>query len=370
MSQGNVSDDQGLEKTDGTRRSQGTTAEQRRGNPSSAQSSLDLNRLSSTLSSVWDRMRDVVAINASVASIAGFFLLVFVYFALTTEAFLAQGNLLNVIRQSAPTLISAIAMTFVITGAGIDLSVGSILALSGALSAIALQHNWSWPLALISVLALGAIVGFINGWFTAYEGIPSFIVTLAALSTVRGVALYLTKGYSIPIAPDNPFVTLGQGWVFGIPLPALLAIIGAIIGYVALKQMRFGQYVTGIGANREAVRRAGVNTRLVTLITFVISGIAGALSGAIIAARLGSGSSNAGVGFELQVIAAVVLGGTDLFGGRGTIIGTVLGTLTIGVINNGLILSHVSPFFTQIVTGIIILLAIWFNTRVFGAVGE
>ncbi len=158
---------------------------------------------------------------------------------------------------------------------------------------------------------------------------------------------------------------IGRGWFLGIPLPAIIALIVAVIGYVVLTQTRYGRYVTGIGANVEAVRRAGVDVRRHILSVYVLTGVAAALAGIVIAARLGSGSSNAGVGFELEVIAAVVLGGTNLFGGRGTIVGTALGALTIAVIGNGLILAHISPFFTQIVTGLIILLAIWLNTRLF-----
>ena len=150
----------------------------------------------------------------------------------------------------------------------------------------------------------------------------------------------------------------------------MLAAVTAIASWVALSQTTFGRYVTAIGANAEAARRAGINVRRTTLLVYVLTGIAAAMAGIIIAARLGSGSSNAAVGFELEVIAAVVLGGTALLGGRGTIVGTVLGALTIAVIGNGLILAHISPFFTQIVTGLIILAAIWLNTRAFARLGQ
>jgi len=222
-----------------------------------------------------------------------------------------------------------------------------------------------WPLVVVLMLAAGAVIGAIQGFFIAYEGIPAFIVTLAGLSTIRGTALLLTKGYSIPIDPNSPFNAIGRGWVFGFPLPAIIAVAILIAGYIAFSDTTFGRYVTGIGANREAVRRAGINTRRVILEVYVLSGLAAAVAGVIIAARLGSGSSNAGLGFELDVIAAVVLGGTSLFGGRGTMVGTVLGALTVAVIGNGLILSHLSPFLTPIVTGIIILIAIWLNFRLF-----
>ena len=311
------------------------------------------------------RSQDFIIRHAPVLSIAAFFILICVLFSVITDAFLSDVNLLNLLRQSAPILIVAAAMTFVITTGGIDLSVGSTLALVNAVAAIALQAGIPWPIVIVLMLAIGAFIGLINGYFTAYEGIPAFIVTLATLSAVRGLALFLTKGFSIPIASDSLFVQIGRGWVLGIPFPAIIALVVLIAGYVVLTRTPYGQYITGIGANAEAVRRAGINVRRYTMSVYIMSGVAAAIGGIIIAARLGSGSSNAAVGFELEVIAAVVLGGTHLFGGRGTIIGTLLGALTIAVIGNGLILAKISPFFTQIVTGAIILAAIWLNTRLF-----
>ena len=305
--------------------------------------------------------------SGGVASIAAFFVLVVVVFSVVTQAFLSEPNILNILSQIAPLMIVAVAMTFVITTAGIDLSVGSILALVNALAAILLQAAVPWLVVVGLMLLIGALVGVIQGFFIAYEGIPAFIVTLAGLSTIRGIALLLTKGYSIPIDPNSPFNDIGRGWVFGLPLPAITAVGVLAIGYIVFNETTFGRHVTAIGANIEAVRRAGVNVRLLTLLVYVLSGMAAALAGIIIAARLGSGSSNAGVGFELDVIAAVVLGGTSLFGGRGTMIGTMLGALTVAVIGNGLILSHLSPFLTPIVTGVIILVAIWLNFRLFKA---
>ena len=291
-------------------------------------------------------------------------------FSVATDAFLTAPNLLNIVRQSAPLLIVAAAMTFVITTGGIDLSVGSVLALVATLSATLLQMGLPWP--LVDPRHAGARRGAsvrCRVIFVAYERIPAFIVTLAGLSVIRGVALLITGGYSIPVDPTSPFIVIGRAWFLGVPVPALIALVVLVIAYLVFNETPFGRYVTGIGANAEAVRRAGVNTRLTTLFVYVISAAAAALAGIILAARLGSGSSNAGQGFELEVIAAVVLGGTSLFGGRGTIIGTVLGALTVAVIGNGLILAHLSPFLTPIVTGTIILIAIWLNFRLFrGAV--
>jgi len=228
-----------------------------------------------------------------------------------------------------------------------------------------LQLDLPWPLVVVAMLACGAAIGAFQGFFVAYEGVPAFIVTLAGLSVIRGVALLITGGYSIPIAPTSPFVEIGRAWIIGLPLPAVIAVIVLACAYIAFNEARFGRYVTGIGANAEAVRRAGIDIRRTTLMVYVLSGMAGALAGIILSARLGSGSSNSGQGFELDVIAAVVLGGTSLFGGRGTITGTILGALTVAVIANGLILAHLSPFLSPIVTGLIILVAIWLNFRLF-----
>ena len=308
---------------------------------------------------------DFLLEHAQVLSIAMFFGLCCAVFAVASPYFLQAGNLLNLLRQLAPMLISAVGMTFVITTGGIDLSVGSTVALTNALAAIALAAGLPWPLVALAMLLLGGVIGAMQGWFAAYQQIPSFIVTLAGLSMMRGIALLLTQGYSIPIGDVPGFLEIGRGWVLGVPIPAVLAILVAIVGFVTLGQTRYGRQVVAVGANAEAARRVGMPARRGAASGFVLTGVASACAGLIIAARLGSGSSNAAVGFELDVIAAVVLGGTSLLGGTGTIIGTVLGALTIAVIGNGLILVHTSPFLVQIVTGAIILAAIWLNTRVF-----
>jgi simple sugar transport system permease protein len=317
-----------------------------------------------------DRLLALAYKDVPVLSILGVLILLVIAFSLVTSTFLTAGNILNLLRQNSPTLIVAVAMTFVITTAGIDLSVGSTVALTGALSAAMLAYPLSVEQTIPAMLLLGLLVGFVNGWFSSYQGIPPFIVTLAALTAVRGIALFLTKGYSIPIDPALYFVGMGQGQLGPMPVPVIIAVIVVILGWVGLNKTKYGQYVTGIGSNEEAVRRAGVNTRLIKLSVYLLTGLAAALAGMMVAARLGSGSANAAEGFELEAIAAVVLGGTNLFGGRGTMLGTVLGALTIGVISNGLILMRVSPFLVPIVQGLVLLLAIWVNTRVFGRFTE
>ena len=310
-------------------------------------------------------LADFVAEHAQVLSIALFFAACLVFFGLMTPTFLTPGNILNVIRQAAPILIVAVAMTLVITTAGIDLSVGSTVALVNAVAAILMAQGMDWPWAVILMLAMGGLIGAIQGWFIAYQGIPAFIVTLAGLSILRGVALYLTEGYSIPITDAPGFFWLGRGTLAGIPVPALISILVAVLGFVVMLRTRYGRQVVAVGSNMEAARRVGMPARRIVASVYVVSGVACAIAGLLLAARLGSGSSNAAVGFELQVIAAVVLGGTSLMGGKASMVGTVLGTMTIAVIGNGLILMHISPFFTQIVTGTIILIAIWMNTRLF-----
>lgn len=310
-------------------------------------------------------LKRMLSRNAGITSIAAFFLCCVVAFSLSTHTFYLPSNLLNIVRQSAPLLIVATAMTLVITTAGIDLSIGSTLALVGALSAIALRAGIPDVVVILGGIGVGCAIGAINGYFIAFAGMPAFIVTLGTLSIVRGVALLLTQGYSIPIESNGLFTSLGRAWLLGIPLPAVIAIATLFAGWVALRHTRFGRYVIGIGTNAESVRRAGVPVHRVIMRVYILSGASAALAGMLITSRLGSGSSNQGVGFELDVIAAVVLGSTSLFGGIGTIVGTVLGALTIAVLGNGLILLHVSPFYTQIIQGTIMLLAIWMNTRIF-----
>ncbi len=312
-------------------------------------------------------LADFVADHAQVLSIALFFAACLIFFGSMTSTFLTTGNILNVIRQAAPILIVAVAMTLVITTAGIDLSVGSLVALVNAVAAILMAQGMDWPMAVVLMLAMGGLIGAVQGWFIAYQGIPAFIVTLAGLSILRGFALYLTEGYSIPIQNAPGFFWLGRGTLGGIPVPALISILVAILGFVVMLRTRYGRQVVAVGSNMEAARRVGMPARQIVASVYVVSGIACAIAGLLLAARLGSGSSNAAVGFELQVIAAVVLGGTSLMGGKASMVGTVLGTMTIAVIGNGLILLHISPFFTQIVTGTIILIAIWMNTRLFSS---
>ncbi|NOX23377.1 MAG: ABC transporter permease [Actinobacteria bacterium] len=302
--------------------------------------------------------------NAATISMAIVVLLLIVAFAIGNDAFLTVLNLRNLARQMAPALIVAVAMAFVITSGQIDLSVGSLLALAAAGAAELLRLGVNEFAVLLAVLIGGAIVGGLQGYVSAYQGVPSFIVTLAGLSIIRGFALLITEGFSIPIK-SGLFETLGRTTVFGLAVPAWIAIGTVLLGVLVMNFTPIGQYINGIGSNEEAVRRSGVNTRAIKLGVMAGSGMAAAAAGILVAGRLGSGSANSGVAFELAVISAVVLGGTDLFGGRGTVIGTLIGVMLIAIVGNGLILMGVSPFWTPIVSGILLLAAVWANLRVF-----
>lgn len=301
--------------------------------------------------------------NKATLIMLGVTVLLFLGFGIVEPTFLTFGNLSNMATQIAPIVIVGVAMTFVITSGQIDLSVGSTIAFVAAISAELLLSGLDSSLVIVLGIASGAAWGMINGFLSAYNRIPPFVVTLATMSVIRGVALLRTEGYSIPIDSRLLLARIGDTSFLGFSIAAWVALIVAVLGAILLNHTRFGQYVTGIGSQEESVRRAGVNTRRVKLWAMVFAGAAAGLAGLLIAARLGSGSANSAQAFELTVIAAVVLGGTNLFGGRGTILGTVIGAVITGAIANGLTLLGMSPFLTPIITGIVLILAIWLNLR-------
>ena len=283
-----------------------------------------------------------------------------------SDRFLTVANLSNVARQMSVNAILAVGMTFAILTGGIDLSVGSTMALTGTLMAGAMVH-WGWHpvLAVAFGLFVGVILGLGNGSFVAYAKLPAIIVTLAMMEAARGLALLYTGGYPLSGLPQS-FQTLGRGFLFDnpvIPIPAVIMLATYAVAYVILNHTPLGRYVYAIGDNEEAVHLSGVNTRVVKMVVYAISGFTAALSGLILTSRLMSGQPNAGVGFELDAIASVVLGGPDIAGGRGSIIGTLIGALTMGVLNNGLNLMGVSPYVQRVIKGLIIVGAIYVSSR-------
>ncbi len=291
------------------------------------------------------------------------FILYFAIMSIVSPYFLTSLNLLNVLRQTAPVLISAIGMTFVIATAGIDLSVGSIVALVSVLTADWLRAGLgAWPVVTMG-LVVGMLVGALNGFFVSYERLPPFVVTLATLTLVRGAAFVYTNGYTIPITNET-FNSLGRGDIGPLHTPIVLAAVALGIGQFILSQTRFGRHCLAVGGHEEAARRQGIKIKAVKLWVYIGMGSLAALSGIIFTGRVANGSPNAGINFELDVITAVVLGGTSLFGGEATMWGTVLGTLFVNFIRNGLNLLGMNPFSVWVVTGLILLLAIWFNISV------
>jgi ribose transport system permease protein len=277
---------------------------------------------------------------------------------LLSGTFLTAVNLLNVARQSSALIITAVGMTFVILSAGIDLSVGSILGLCGTLAAgfIGFSHLGMGLAILLAVLA-GIAIGFVNGAIVAKFNIPPFITTLAMLSTARGISLLYTGGGPIYNIPAD-FVAIGRDSFVGIPISVLVTIVIIVLGWFVLSKTTFGRCVYAVGGNEEATRLSGLSTSKIKIAIYCISGFTAAVSGILLSARLGSGQPTLGQGNELDAIAAVVLGGTSLFGGRGQLWGTVIGGLILSVLGNGLDLIGVSSFWQLVVKGVVLLVAV------------
>lgn len=281
---------------------------------------------------------------------------------IVTPNFLSVSNITNVFTQVSVNAIIAIGMTFVILTGGIDLSVGSTLAISGAVGASIVKSTGNVFLAIIVAAVIGIAVGLINGLLVSKGKLQAFIVTLATMTIFRGATLVFTDGTPISKLPEA-FVKIGNGKLGFMPIPVIITIIIAIIAVYALSQTRFGRYLYALGGNEDASRLSGINTDKIKTLVYVVSGFASAIAGVIITSRIGSASPNAGTGFELDAIAAVVIGGTSLAGGEGTITGTLIGTLIIGVLNNGLKLMNVSPFYQSIVKGLVILIAVLLDKK-------
>ncbi len=290
------------------------------------------------------------------------FLLLMAVLSFLSSSFLTVSNLLNIARQVSINAIIAAGLTFVILTGGIDLSVGSVLAISGAIIAGLLSAGRPLPVGIVGGLAVGAVVGLVNGVIIAKGRVQPFIATLAMLTIARGATLVYTDGRPITGLPDA-FVWLGAGEVGRVPVPVLIMAVVFLASYVILTQTVLGRYVYAIGGNEEATRLSGVNVPFTKALVYVISGLLAATSAVILTARLNSAQPTAGIGFELDAIAAVVLGGTTLAGGEGGIGGTLLGAFIIGVLNNGLNLLNVSSFYQQVVKGVVILLAVLLDRR-------
>ena len=289
-------------------------------------------------------------------TLLGLIVLVVVLWILTPY-FLTLANLLNIAQQTAINAIIAVGMTFVIITAGIDLSVGSILAFSGVVLASVLQLGFPLPIAIIIGLAVGLCCGLANGLLITFGRLPPFISTLGMMSVARGAALLYSSGRPISGFSSN-FRFLATGEVFHIPMPVIIMIVVYIIAHFVLTKTKLGRYTYAIGGNEEAALLSGVNVKLYKAAVYGICGMLSGLAAVILTARLNSAQPIAGIMYELDAIAATVIGGTSLMGGEGTIFGTLIGAFIMGVLRNGLNLLGVSSFIQQIVIGSVIIIAV------------
>lgn len=303
-----------------------------------------------------------------------FLLVLMAVFATLEPRFLSSVNLFNVMRQVSITGLLAIGMTFVILTAGIDLSVGSLLAFAGLVAAAVAKGGmqdrftvgddavgYGWQLAALAAILLGLAGGYLQGLAITKLKVPAFVVTLGGMSVFRGAALLFAAGGPIS-GFDKDFTWWGQGKIGPVPVPVIIFLLSAVIAHVVLRYTRYGRRVYAVGGNPEAARLSGLNVNGIICSVYVIMGFFAGLGAFVLAARLNSAEAVAGTGYELTVIASVVIGGTSLFGGVGSIFGTVVGALLIGVLLNGLVLMNVSSYIQQIIIGVIIVLAVAFDT--------
>jgi ribose/xylose/arabinose/galactoside ABC-type transport system permease subunit len=312
-----------------------------------------------------------------------FLIVLMAVFAIMEPRFLSSLNLFNVMRQVSIVGLLALGITFVILTAGIDLSIGSLLAFAGLVAAAVSKGGlsnrftvgegqdalgYAWYLAALAAIGVGIIGGYLQGFAITRLKVPPFVVTLGGMSAFRGAALLFAAGG--PISGFEPnMVWWGQGKIgplpllgWQIPVPVIIFLSFAVLAHVVLRYTRYGRQVYAVGGNSEAARLSGLNVRAVTTSVYVIMGFFAGLGAFVLAARLNSAEAVAGTGYELTVIASVVIGGTSLFGGVGTIFGTVIGTILIGVLLNGLVLMNISSYVQQIIIGVIIVLAVAFDT--------
>ena len=287
-------------------------------------------------------------------------LMLFLFFTLANRNFISMMNILNILKQATPIIIIAIGQTFVLITAGIDLSIGSVIACSGVVAAIFMRDGMPVWISMVAGLLFGVLVGIINGSLIVYGKLPAFIATMGTMTTVRGLALFLTQGIPIGSLPKE-FTQIGTQRTFNVPNQVyIMAILAIIFGFV-LSKTKIGRYTYAMGSNYEATRLSGVNVNLTLIIVYTISGFLAAWAGMIMTANVISAAPTAGDGYELDAVASSVIGGASTLGGEGIIPGTVLGALVIATLRNGLNLSGASPFIQKMIIGIVIIAAVFID---------
>jgi len=297
------------------------------------------------------------------AGIIAVLLMIGVALSFLSPYFLTYDNLISVLRQISNNIYLALGMTMVIILGGIDLSVGSIVAMCGTVTVgLITTQGWSMALAIPVGLLLGTLVGFINGFFVAQFRVPAFIITLSTMNIAKGIAYIYSGGRSTRIVDDR-FNLIGTGYLGPIPLPVVYMVLLIALFILLMNRTRFGTYIYAVGGNRESAHLSGVNMKMVEIAVFTISGFLAAFAGLVLSARMFSGQPSVGEGYELDAIAACVLGGVSMSGGVGRISGTIFGAMVIGIISNGLNLMSVSSFWQLVVKGIIIATAVLLDTQ-------
>ncbi len=269
--------------------------------------------------------------------------------------FLSLYNWLNILQQASAIGLVSAGVALLMIGGGFDLSVGSVVALGGYIVAVAFAAGLPMPLVILLAILGGAVVGAVNGFGVAYLRIPALIMTLGSLYVVRGGVLFLSGGETAGRSYAEAFTFLGKGELGPLPVPVLIMAVVYVALYLVHKKTRFGRYTIAVGTDADIARRAGINARLHVTKLYILSGALAAAAGVLLAARLNASTTNAGIGYELEVIASVVIGGTSLFGGEGTLAGTILGVLFLAVVHNALNLVGVSPFLQQFAIGSLLL---------------
>jgi len=289
--------------------------------------------------------------------------LIFIALSIVKPNFLTVANLINLVRQISINGILAVGVTYVLLTGGVDLSLGSLVALTGVIAA-SFAHPGQYPVWVPVLLSIGAgaVCGLANGFVVTRGRVAPFIVTLGMMTAARGLALLISGGKPVSNL-SREFTSLGSGDLLGIPVPIVIFAVVALASHVFLKNVQLGRYIYAVGGNRNAARASGIRVELVTTFAYTVCAALSGLAGAVLAARITTGQPNAGTGYELDAIAAVVIGGTSLNGGVGGIGGTILGALLMGVINNGLDLLNVSSYYQQVVKGLIIVGAVWLDRR-------
>ena len=288
-------------------------------------------------------------------------LLVVLFFTLMSDNFFSSYNIMNILRQAAVYAIMGTGMTFVILTGEIDLGQGSVLAFSSVICAMVINATGNMYLGILAALATGALIGIMNGVMIAYVRLPAFIMTLGTMYIVRGVTLWITNSTQVNVKGAAAFTFIGQGFLFGIPFPVYIFVIVGALAVFFLTKTSTGRSIFAVGSNVTSARLSGVKVERTLIISYTLSSLCVALAGVVYLARLTAAQPTAGNGYEMEAIAAAVVGGTSLAGGEGGVLGTLIGAIIITIIRNGLVIIGVGSYFTQIVVGVIIVIAVTFD---------